>query len=286
MSSFIHTEKALDVLASFHRADVVIYVEGRDDKLFWSNLAGSKTSPKIYFKIAGCQSELAKLISAISEDDSSIIVASDNDYSEILNLQTVNDRVIYTFGYSIENTLYCPKTIGVVVAKYGRSTEADKFADEVSVWYQEFCADCMPLLVYDLASVKSRIRVEVMGGSSHRFLVSGTSCNLSKRGISSHIDSIGHLFSKKEIAECESLVRNDGRDVRYLIRGHFLTSAIIKLIKKLVIGESGRRISVSKDTLFTLTVDNCLHCGSECEEISKMRDGVERAIKSLSDISD
>ncbi len=111
MGSLSYSSKALDTLPLFHRKKFIIYVEGQDDVIFWEIVLRKFNMDNHQLKIAGGVSEIDKYTFSIVNDGVDIVVARDCDYSDVMGKQFNHPRVIYTHGFSIENSLYCPANI-------------------------------------------------------------------------------------------------------------------------------------------------------------------------------
>ncbi|HAV14320.1 MAG TPA: hypothetical protein DCX06_12630 [Opitutae bacterium] len=91
---------ASSVLHKFHRTKYIIYVEGDRDFVFWSQLghlfgikpkkSGGKSKCKIYAE-------------QLLESNGNYLVCMDRDYDIFANNRLSDARIIYTYGYSIEN---------------------------------------------------------------------------------------------------------------------------------------------------------------------------------------
>ena len=73
------------------------------------------------------------------------------------------------------------------------------------------------------------------------------------------------------MTECENLIKNDGRELRLLIKGHFLTNGVINFLRKET-SKRGRRItSLTIDHVYTGTIDCCKSCSvQDCYELEYM----------------
>lgn len=111
---------ALDVLDKFHESNFIIFVEGDEDVIFWSSLFDKAGIHNYHIDSADGIKELKKIMSQILNENARVIVACDSDYSILLNTLPNHKRIISTYGYSIENTMYCPKIINSVINKLSR----------------------------------------------------------------------------------------------------------------------------------------------------------------------
>lgn len=106
-----YSTDAINVLDKFHEAHFILYVEGDDDETFWSSLLNRIGIRHYHIESAGGIQELKKIMRQITNDNANVIVACDGEYSILLDNLPKHDRIISTYGHSIENTMFCPFTI-------------------------------------------------------------------------------------------------------------------------------------------------------------------------------
>ena len=272
-----YSAAALNVLKYFHDCDVIIFVEGDDDILFWdviSNKAGITTSK---IESAGGKNELIKKMQKIINENAQIIVACDLDHSPFLENVFDHKQIVRTYGYSIENSMYCPASVLKIIRKLSRTIiKSDSCSTE---WLQNFVENARRLLIYDIANHKYQKGISVLGDNCTRFLRSNRSVLLSDKKIKQFLKSIQHYFTNAEILKCEELVRKDSRELRHLIKGHFLTNVVINIVKKRVFELSRRKLTLlTTEHLYTETVDCCSNCKpSQCNELSYMVNSIKGA---------
>lgn len=274
-----YSSDAINVLDKFHGAKFVVYVEGQHDVIFWSSLFDKSGISGYYIEHADGKSELEKIMSQIIHDNARVIVACDAHYSLLLDTLPNHDRIISTFGHSIENTMYCPHIINRVIRKF--SNDPQEQTSFITNWYITFCASAKLLLVYDLAREKYGKPVKVYGDSCTRFLTAHQSYNLDDTKIKNHIVEIKPHFRAYEIKASKRLIDQSSFEIRHIINGHFITNAIINLIKASVKRLTGKRPVIPVDNLYALTSDDCIPCTHECYEFVTHRDRITRAVESL-----
>ncbi len=272
-----YSAEALNVLNYFHDCDVVIFVEGDDDILFWNVISNKAGLLGARIEVAGCKNELLKKIEKIINEDASIIVACDRDHSPFCQNIFENKQVVQPYGYSIENSMYCPSSISNIIRKLSRTLiKYDLIAEQ---YFIEFINNCRDLLIYDIANHRCQKGVSVFGDNCTKFLKSNKSVSLSTYKIALFIKSIKTNFQEEEILEVKELIETEKRELRYLIKGHFLTNAIINIIKKRVAEVSGRHVkSFSTEHLYTECVDYCKNCNpDDCKGLRSMADNLKIA---------
>ncbi len=280
MDDLIHKNKALNIINQFYEAEYIIWVEGDDDELFWNYIFELNNYNNYKIKKANGKERLKGYMEKIIEKNLKIIVACDRDYNDFNEQQLTHDRVIYTFGNSIENTLYCPYTIARNIEKYSK-TKYNNY-HEIENWYDKFYDDIKDLIVLDIANIKYDKEIEVMGKSSKKFLASNKSVLISTKKVENHINNIVANFTKDEISSTRDQVKNYPKKKRHIIKGHFLTDAIRNLIIKKAKSERNKdTISISNDSLYSNTVDGCLKCRLNCEEKEYLNLLIKHAIESI-----
>lgn len=274
-----YSSDAIDVLHRFHNARFVVYVEGQDDVPFWSSLFEKSGISEYHIEYAGGIEELRKIASQIICDDAQVIVACDAHYSLLLHDSPNHDRIISSFGHSIENTMYCPHTINRVIRKLAKAQH--EYKPFIIGWYAAFCASAKLLLVYDLAREKHGKPVEVLGRSCARFLKAANSYHLDDIKIKDYILVIKPHFQDNQIRASLRLIDHSTLDIRHIINGHFITNAVINLIKASVRRSTGKRPVIPVDSLYALTSDGCLVCQCECSDLLTRRHRITQAVASL-----
>jgi len=255
---------ALDVLDKFHESSFVVFVEGDEDVLFWSAHFNKAHIHDYYIEPAGGILELRKIMTQILTENARVIVACDADYAVLLSTLPIHPQIISTYGYSIENTIYCPRIINSVIDKLSHRVK-DR-VQSISQVVDSFCEVAKILVVYDIAREKYGKPIEVCGNNCSRFLKSRHSPILDDAIISSYISSIRHQFSDDEIEQCERLLESYHKGIKYIIRGHFLTNCVINIIKTFAKSASRKAPFIPLSTLYALTSDGCKMCDNDCPE--------------------
>jgi Protein of unknown function (DUF4435) len=256
-----YSADALDVLHAFHETSVVIFVEGEADKIYWNWVAAEAGVRNYTLDSVGGGSQINEKIRLVAEDDAAIVVACDSDHSAFLPDTVVHERVVRTHGYSIENTMYCPNTLRRLLIKLSRSLSVEMAV--VNGWYERFSLSVFPLLIYSIANQLYGTGVEVFGNSSARHLVNNRSPNLSDAKIESHIESFKDKFTEGQLRACRRKVVRDGREIRLLVKGHYLSVAVANFLKEETMRIRGNKITLSNEHLFTETVDACQTCDAD-----------------------
>lgn len=135
MSYFRRTLSGLKNQHLFYNVDIVVFVEGGDksfskaevlsgqyheeteDIIYWKNVFSIfRTLEKIKFKSVGSKSTIKEIaMDIVNGKLSTVMVAMDNEFDEILNTRTIHPNILYTHGYSYENDVWNSIVIKAVV---------------------------------------------------------------------------------------------------------------------------------------------------------------------------
>lgn len=252
MNSLEYSIDALDAKGLFYNKCLTVYVEGNDDVLFWDYLF-KIAEVSAHIEDVGGVKEIEKYVVDILENDAGFLVACDNDHNDFLDDKIIHSQIIRTYGYSIENSMYNFDKIEEIISKLSRKKVDVKSL--IETWAEEFSNQVYELLKYDIANHKFKKGISVFGDSCVRFLKSNSSHKISSQKISDYIDSIKERFNISEIQEVERLLNTSEKDFWFLIKGHFLTSATMNLIKSLVNQQCGTNCNITLDMIYTLTID-------------------------------
>ena len=283
MDEWRFSTEALNVLHEYYDVDLVVFVEGKDDIPFWFDFFKSD-SVKFYLLEANGIEELNKIMLQIFYEEARVIVACDSHHSPILHNEPEHVRIVRTYGYSIENTMYCPRTISAIISKHCRDVR-DR-SKIVLKWMNEFTDGSKILLIYDVANHKYGKSLKVFGDNCCPFLKSNHSHELSTNKILAYCDRIKDSFEDEELAQSETLINIDEREPRYLVKGDFLTHGVLNIIKNVTRKNTSksRGLTIPLESLYALTVDSCHKCTNEvCIEKEAVKERVEQAVSSIKD---
>ncbi|TDX86653.1 DUF4435 domain-containing protein [Epilithonimonas xixisoli] len=279
MDNLEYSTAALEAKALFYNKKAVLYVEGIDDPLFWYEFT-SKLSLDLHIEEIGGGENLEKIIDKIIEDDARIYVALDRDYldfyDEEVKQRYIHDRVLLTYGHSIENTLYNSKILNEVIKSYVRVTDFDKI-QEIEECFQMFEQDVKNLLIFDILSNKFNSSVKILGDSCMRHLKSAKSLNLCPNKILSYIQDLPINYANELKIDIENKIDNSDKTISQIIKGHYLTSFVINLIKSYIKRFRNKEITFSNDNLYSSIIDKIFfiedldeykHYLNECSKIN------------------
>lgn len=273
-----YSTPALSALNEFHDCECMVFVEGKDDEIFWEMIcecADLITNTKI--ESVGGKPQLDEHIEKILTDSAPIIVACDSDYDVLLKISVEHPQIVHTYGYSIENTMYCPSSLSRFVRKLARSR--NDFTLKAQVWLDEFCNTCRPLLVYDVANKHYAKGISVLGDTCGRFLASRHAEKLSPSKIDEFVNKIRGSFSDLEIKHSQEIIANDPRPLTALVKGHFISLGVLNWTKKQV---AKRHLTISNEHLYTGTIDSCKVCMTTgCRQLGQMCDALTAAFEAV-----
>lgn len=253
-------------LIKFLKDRQCVRVSGEEGKnITWNTRFNEVGVQNYHVKEAGGKTSLKKYIDKIINENADIRVACDKDYDEVLNILNKNKKIIYTYGYSIENTMHCSRNINELIQNYTRQTS--NYKDEVNIWYSALESSCKELVIYDLANVMFAKGIKVMGDNSAAFMDNNSKdIKLSEKKLIIRLILLQGSFTDVEINKCKSYYKEYTCDKRYLIRGHFLENLVINLIKRYTVDVRGKKITLSPDNIFSNLVNNCLSCTKSCPD--------------------
>ena len=128
--SFSRTSPGLQNAARFYGVSAVVYVEGRPqtsesdpgslDIIFWSKLF-DRYAPNLQVRVIcrGSKSDLLHTAAQITGGAlSNVIVALDRDYDPEVGVDVRHPAVLYSYGYSWENDVWCHEVIEALIASH------------------------------------------------------------------------------------------------------------------------------------------------------------------------
>ena len=282
-----HSDKAISVLNQFHNVLYVVYVEGDDDITYWNDLFSRAVSTSKYRieALGGINDRrMQEYISKVKNNSiKNTIIACDADYTLYLDeFPYDSPYIINTYGYSIENSMYCPYHIADYLSRISRSTE--NFTDAVNNWYSSFCNSALRLLPYDIVNfIKGQQgsvedMSKVLGDNCARFLKDGKSADLDDGKINEEIERIKDNYNPDELRAVEEAIDNDFRENRFKLRGHFLTKGVMNLISQEAL-KRNHRVTLTKDQLYAEFVQCNIPCSLRCEARDLILEKIKKIFK-------
>lgn len=136
MNELEYSTEALEVKGLFYNKKITVYVEGKDDPLFWDNLF-SLAEIEAHIEDVGGKNELEKYYDKIINEEATFLIATDNDNSEFMDDTINHPNIIRSYGYSIENSMYYYRPpIEKTVSNFCR--QKLDISDEFNNWVVDF----------------------------------------------------------------------------------------------------------------------------------------------------
>jgi hypothetical protein len=250
MSDFEYSVDALNAKNAFLGVDTIVYVEGEDDVPFWHEIFSKVSGISFQIEPRGGAKELDKYILLIEKGDVNAIAARDSDYLILTGRVSNSKKVIYTFGYSIENTLYISSSVHTLAKQWCKEPT---LPSSICVdWLRDFSLKIAPLLAPDIANIKAGAGLTVLHDNCSQFMSSKTSCAPCPNIVQAKVNEIQPQLPSSVLNEIAVSVGEspEPEKVIAMIRGHFLASAVARFILKQA-RNLDRKISLSGDGLYT-----------------------------------
>ncbi|HEY5580248.1 MAG TPA: DUF4435 domain-containing protein [Rhodoferax sp.] len=255
MESIEYSIDALNVKSAFYGARAMVYVEGDDDVLFWQKILAKTTGINFEIESVGGCGEIDKYITKIESGQLNSLVARDSDLIPLTINKSFNPKVLYTQGYSIENTMYSAETLHQLATVWCKSNKVTVI--DCQAWLDELAKAFAPLLHLDIANAMSNEDTKTIGDNCTRFMKSQSSEVPCSTKVASYASEIQKLFSSQSISNAKIAIGTDTNRIILFLRGHFLVSAVIKfLVNKAK--AFGKKVTISADSLYAAAL---LHFG-------------------------
>lgn len=280
ISNLNYSEDALNVKSLFYNKRIMVYVEGEDDVTFWNEMF-KEISNDYKLESVGGLTQLKEYISLIREGNKNMIVACDRDHSIYFDEDPYSNPLIVTsYGYSIENTMFCPKNIATQIRRLSRTTY--DYTTDVTKWYNEFNKSALKLLVYDIGNHIYEKGISCYGDNCCRYLSPNNNGDkLDEEKINSFISSISSAYKDDELEIIGRKINNDQRNERFKIKGHFITHAATNHIKKRVKEITTNNPTISKEMLYS-TFSYCISpCNPACADREFVKAQIRNAFNNV-----
>ena len=282
MSTLSWGDDALSVLHQFEGSKFVVYVEGKDDVAFWKKrfdqFCGKNICKVLPIKqnkeaSANGKIQLHELMKKIEENKIfNVIAASDQDYDKFLSNIIDHPRIVYTYGYSFENSIYCPESINSFCQLRIRNLEID-LRHEIQDWLENELKKLIPLVALDILNEKHKRGKNILKGGSYEFMFDKKTCKIKEIELNQYIQYFSENFNNEDIEQ--QIKELSDYNIRYITRGHALSKLVRCLVKKIIKPFDGNT-QIPDTELYENFV---MHCNSECgcEASVYMKDAIIRA---------
>ena len=285
-NSLRHSDEGISISSRFYNKKVMVYVEGPDDIPFWNAMFRRVVSDDFFeIEAVNGKNQLTDIITKI--ENGSIIntfVATDLDYCLFPNDgRSQSVFVIYTYGHSIENTMFCPQNVAMYIKNAARSPHS--FSEQVDSWFNTTCERVQALLPFEiLNSIDIECKHHVSDGNNsimgkgfyfYKDNTDGFSIDphIIERETTSHPDFDGGLINRIK----ESLISSPQRGIRFLIQGHFIADAAMNFIKS-YLRQLGLKGNFSSNDFYMAFFDCYAKCPSLCHDKTHVYNYIKRAV--------
>jgi Protein of unknown function (DUF4435) len=257
MTDLSYSNDALNVRSAFFGAKAIVYVEGDDDVLFWQEVFSRVTDEPFEVEALGGAPALDEYIVKIACGQLQGIAARDSDFLPILRGCSPSPKVVYTFGYSIENSLYISNTITQLVRLWCKSPKVPAAA--CAEWLRHLALTVSPLVHLDAANAISGSGVATIGDNCSRYMTTADSFTVCPSKVAMMVTTITQKIPPNAIATARKNVGAKPEEIMAHIRGHFLASAVHRYIVKNA-KSFGKKVSISADSLYAAAIGQFANC--------------------------
>ncbi|MBT0394332.1 DUF4435 domain-containing protein [Morganella morganii subsp. morganii] len=246
-----YSSEAENIMHEFYEAHFIVYVEGVDDICFWETIFSKFNDYKYeVLDVGGC-ANLKGYIGKIIKGEINSLVALDSDFNCVLDGKHSHNKIIYTYGYSIENTYISFSCVNKMIkhlAKLNAKAMAE-ITDRTHNWFTGFLRKINSLVKVDVCNALNEKGFSVLGDSIHRFLDNNDPSLISTGKVTSHVEKILADFPEYCEKEVDDLLERKNRALIHCIRSHFLYSAIACYVRY-VVNNNGKKIALSNESLY------------------------------------
>lgn len=268
---FDRTEAGIRNTPLFYHKKCLVYVEGPDDEVFWAEVFPKSTRGQtVRFKQVGGDGQLDKrtqilLDNNAPDSEKRFVVARDSNYRKLSKMLAKHPQIVETEYHSIENVMLCKCKITRIIKTLARRTDYPESA--VENWLKTYDTKVHPLMIADFLNENRARRTSVMGNHCGRFSVQNQPHLLDQQVIKQHIRK--SRFKQSDITRA-GISKRAWRPRSYS-RGHFYLSSVWHFIRFEVARLKGtRRVKLSQDSLFAMTVSLCNKCLQNNRQIKKL----------------
>ncbi|ASE00663.1 DUF4435 domain-containing protein [Salmonella enterica] len=244
------SDEAENVISMFYDADIMVYVEGVDDIGFWEIVFKKNDRLNVEVQDVGGCDALMSYIEKITSGKINAIVARDADLNYFSSNIINHPNVIYTRGYSIENSILDERVISRILKNMGRYSAKEIQNINISSWINELYSNVENLISLDIYNHINMRGLSVVGDSCERFMQSKSSYSTCLNKINSYIQNLPDDFKEQGIAIKESLTYPNNTTISNWLRGHFLFSATLRFIANYLTKDE-RKTAISKDSFYS-----------------------------------
>lgn len=248
MAALEYSDAALNVRAAFFGASKMLYVEGEDDIIFWEHILQAFGKSGYEIEEVGGIEELKKKIAKIESGAIDSVAASDSDFAKLDPQRSAVNNVIVTYGHSIENSLINPRSLHRLARVYGRLPTGLISEQDFGDWLDDIEAHFTDLVIYDATNQLHGLGAAVLSDNCSRFMTSQQACSPSTAKITAMVSQLANNPNlAAHIPAVKTIFATSGHRILDFMRGHFLASAAMKKVNRLM-ERNGARKSVNNDS--------------------------------------
>lgn len=251
MHDLSYSNDALNVRSAFFGAKAIIYVEGDDDVLFWQGIFSNVTNEHFEVEAVGGAPALDEHITKINSGQLEAIAARDADFLPMLGVCSTNPRVVYTLGYSIENSLYTATALTQLVRLWCKSPRIS--VADCEGWLSQLASAIGSLIHLDAANAISGVGVATIGDNCSRYMTSDRSDRVCQSKVAAAVNAITAGIPSNAVATATTCIGTEPDSVLKHLRGHFLASAVHRHIVKSA-KTFGKKVNISSESLYAAAI--------------------------------
>ena len=206
MTTIEYSVAARNAKAAFLGVDYIVYVEGPDDVPFWEELFVRFSDLQVSIEAVGGATELQKYVQEIEGGLLNAVAACDRDYGALQECLSDSPRILYTYGHSIENSLYIPEVVLGAIRHIGRLNSRDVDAEEYERWVANFAQSVDELLTRDVAVCILGAGETVLGLNCTRFMTTATSHLVDSAKVAEFVDGLTTAIGDDDIEDARSRI--------------------------------------------------------------------------------
>lgn len=243
------------------------YVEEKEDKMYWEKYFSLLTTDlRIKFRPAGNCRIIDKWIDKIMRGNKKVMVIRDSDYLDVFQSKVAHPRIIYTFGYSLENSVYSARAVNKTVRYL--SVSDCSIAKDYDDWLRNNYATIENLVIMDIADMMFSKKKSVLGDSGGIYIDNPKDCNISISKVQSRFNQFTSNFTNVELQEARKKYLGFRKRKHLLLRGHVLTLLVVNYINRQIdlckpTGKKTKVTTMSVTPIISSQLDNTTIDSSE-----------------------
>ncbi|MGB3402365.1 MAG: DUF4435 domain-containing protein [Microcoleaceae cyanobacterium] len=250
MANLSYSIDAKNVRNEFFRVEKMLYVEGDDDIPFWEFIFKKLNNNSVRVEKVGGKPQLKKYVEEVVSGQGDYLIALDSDFDK-LTPQEEHPNIIYTFGYSIENTIITDLVLNEVLCTLCKLPCRDIPESLSREWLLGLERTAKPLVLHAIVNHEDQSGCSIIPDNSDRFMKSKKSCELCEQKIKNYLDPLSIEISDERWTKIEAILNSTRLKILDLLRGHFLMSATLRWMKTETEKRKKNSVSISEEMLYS-----------------------------------